>query len=113
MVALVADLLFVDRITRIGQKVGEEVTTYATIKEFREYVNREHPDMAVVDLSLLIGNDLSWFDEIPHVSGFGPHVDRQTFQMAKSAGIHPLWANSVLTQRLGPWIAAIRAKSSV
>ena len=111
MVALVADLFFAERIMKIGVSVGEDVTICGTIKEFRDFVNQKHPDLAVVDLSLINSNDLSWFGEIPHVAGFGPHVDRNKFQSAKAGGIWPLWANSHLTQKLGPWIVATRAIS--
>ena len=108
VVALVADLFFAERVMKIAETVGEDVTMCGTVKELRDYITQERPDMALVDLSLLGDDDLPWVKEVPHVAGFGPHVDRTRFQSAKAGGIYPLWANSALSQRLGPWIVATR-----
>ncbi len=108
MVALVADLFFADRIIEIGKTVDEAVTICHTSREFQSLVNREPPSLAVVDLSLLNEDDLTWVAKIPHVAGFGPHVDHNRFQMARNLGIRDLWANSAMARKLGPWILASR-----
>ncbi|WP_053960080.1 hypothetical protein [Sulfobacillus thermosulfidooxidans] len=108
MVALVSDLFFADRIMQIGQMVNEEVHIYHSREEFKKAVMTEQPSVAIVELPLLDDRDFTWIAKIPHVAGYGPHVDRDRFAKARTYGIHPLWANSALTQKLGPWLLSLR-----
>ncbi|SMC04275.1 hypothetical protein SAMN00768000_1557 [Sulfobacillus thermosulfidooxidans DSM 9293] len=108
MLALVSDLFFADRIIRIGQTVNEDVHVYHSQEEFKSAVMKDHPSVAIVELPLLDDSDLTWIAKIPHVAGYGPHVDRDRFAKARAYGIHPLWANSALIQKLGPWLLSLR-----
>ncbi len=107
--ALVSDLFFADRVMRIAQSVQEPVQTFQSPGALRLALESgQPPEMLVVELPMLCDTDLPWLQDIPHVAGFGPHVDRERFAQARELGIKPLWANSALAQRLGPWIQSCR-----
>jgi hypothetical protein len=108
--ALVSDLFFADRVIRIAQAVSEPVQTFSSVGALRvALADGKLPDMLVIELPMLDTGDMEWLRGIPHVAGFGPHVDRERFEAAREQGLKPLWANSAMAQKLGPWIEACRA----
>ncbi|MCY0909051.1 MAG: hypothetical protein OWR62_11755 [Sulfobacillus thermotolerans] len=66
------------------------------------------PPLVLLDLSIWDQRLSPCLEAVQHIAGFGPHVAREQFQAARAQGIETLWANSALSQKLGPWIVTNR-----
>lgn len=104
LVALVEDLFFAMRILELSNQAGVPAKVASTPDEFLAWLGTENPDFVLVDLRQATEAILKALTEVPHVAGFGPHVDRERFQAARAGGIKTVWANSALDQKLPGWL---------
>ncbi len=104
MVALVHDLFFAARIQTLAEASGVAARVVTSVKEFETLVADAEPSHALLDLEMVDDAVLLIVATVPHVAGFGPHVQRENFLSARQHGIRTLWANSALAERLPSWI---------
>ncbi len=107
--ALVSDLFFADTVMRVARSVNEPVVTFTDVQALcRAVYQGPVPDMALVELPLWDPALGECLQGVSHVAGYGPHVAQEQFRAARTQGVSPLWANSALVQKLGPWIESCR-----
>lgn len=104
MVALVEDLFFAARVEALARSAGVEARVVTSVAEFGQFVASEEPSHALLDLHMVDASVLAIVGTVPHVAGFGPHVQRENFLLARQQGIRTLWANSALPDRLPLWL---------
>lgn len=104
MVALVKDLFFAARVEAIAKISGAQVHVLTNVAELEQIVRERAPSHALLDLQMVDGLVLEIVRDVPHVAGFGPHVQREHFLSARQHGIRTLWANSALGDRLPAWL---------
>jgi hypothetical protein len=104
MVALVQDLFFAARVESLAKAsaISAQVTT--TSEEFVSWVQEMEPSHVLLDLNMVTDEILAVVARVPHVAGFGPHVQREQFLKARQRGVRTLWANSALPDHLPGWL---------
>ena len=107
VVCLEVDLFFVPRLHDAIERQGGRPVIVETPEEFVAAVDREFPNLALVDL----GTPGDWMHAIarckmrPHTAqvpiiAFGSHVDVETLQAARRAGADHAWARSRMMETL-------------
>ncbi|WP_298983700.1 DUF309 domain-containing protein [Caldilinea sp.] len=107
VVCLEPDLFFVPRLCDVIERQGGRAVIVETPEDFVEAVDREFPNLALVDL----GAEGDWRRAIarckmrPHTAqipiiAFGSHVDAETLQAARRAGADHAWARSRMMETL-------------
>lgn len=107
VVCLEADLFFIPRLHDAIERQGGRPVIVETPEEFVAAVDREFPNLALVDL----GSPGDWMHAIarckarPHTAqipiiAFGSHVDVETLQAARRAGADHAWARSRMMETL-------------
>ena len=104
MVALVQDLFFAARVESLAKSSGAAAQITTTPDEFVRWIHEVNPSHVLLDLTMVSDNILDVVAGVPHVAGFGPHVQREQFLNARQHGIKTLWANSALPDRLPGWL---------
>ncbi len=104
MVALVEDLFFAARVEALARASGVEARVVTSVAEFGRLVADNNPSHVLLDLHMVDPVVLGIVGTVSHVAGFGPHVQRENFLMARQQGIRTLWANSALPDRLPSWL---------
>ncbi len=104
MVALVKDLFFAARVEAIGKGSDTKVHVVTNVSELEQIVREEAPSHVLLDLQMVDSAVLLIVRDVPHVAGFGPHVQREHFLSARQRGIRTLWANSALGDRMPAWL---------
>ncbi|MCL4319355.1 MAG: hypothetical protein M1596_05650 [Firmicutes bacterium] len=104
MVALVQDLFFAARVESLAKTSGVSVQVTTTPGEFVHWVQEMDPSHVLLDLNMATDEILAVVASVPHVAGFGPHVQREQFLNARQHGVRTLWANSALPDRLPGWL---------
>lgn len=104
MVALVKDLFFAARVEAIANASGIKAHVVTDVAALEQAVGEWEPSHALLDLQMVDGSVLEIVRHVPHLAGFGPHVERENFLSARQQGIRTLWANSALENRLPTWL---------
>lgn len=105
-VALVTDMIFETKIRATAKAVGVDLTTAASLDEFREALDNHDPGLVLIDLNEVSCSPIEavalakGHQSCPQVLAYCSHVQTELQHAAAQAGADKVWPRSRFSMQL-------------